>query len=117
MSATAHAYEDKLLEFAYGELEPDEARALEAHVKGCGRCTEALGSIRGVRTSMARLADEPAPEAGLESLLAYAGQAARRASAGAPPKRVWWRTWLVSAAGAVSIVVVGVIGWQVTKQS
>ncbi|MFP2902855.1 hypothetical protein [Corallococcus sp. 4LFB] len=35
-----------------------------------------------MRTTMAQLSSEPAPDAGLESLLAYAQQSARRAAAG-----------------------------------
>ncbi|HEY8210961.1 MAG TPA: zf-HC2 domain-containing protein [Myxococcaceae bacterium] len=108
----AHRYEDRLLEFAYGELPAAEARSIEAHVKGCARCTGALQEIHGVRHQMAQLAPEPAPEAGLESLLAYAEQAARRTQAGPAPAR-GFRRWLFGAVGAASLaavlVVVGVV--------
>ena len=36
-----HSHEDTLLDFAYGELPPAEARAVEEHVTGCARCTGA----------------------------------------------------------------------------
>jgi hypothetical protein len=84
---SAHRYEDKLLELAYGELPAAEARSVEAHVKGCARCSGALRDIEGVRRQMSQLAAEPAPDAGLESLLAYAQQTARRIQAGPEPKR------------------------------
>jgi len=108
----AHRYEDRLLEFAYGELPVAEARSIEAHVKGCPRCTGALREIEGVRQQMSQLVPEPAPDAGLDSLLAYAEQAARRASAGPAPSR-GWRRWMFGAVGAASLaavlVVVGVV--------
>ncbi|HZN91085.1 MAG TPA: zf-HC2 domain-containing protein [Myxococcales bacterium] len=108
----AHRYEDRLLEFAYGELPVAEARSIEAHVKGCARCTGALREIEGVRHQMSQLAPEPAPDSGLESLLAYAQQAARRAQTGPAPSR-GIRRWLFGAVGAASLaavlVVVGVV--------
>src|SRR4051812_35719838 len=108
----AHRYEDRLLEFAYGELPVAEARSIEAHVKGCPRCTGALQEIQGVRHQMSQLAPEPAPEAGLDSLFAYAEQAARRAQAGPVPAR-GVRRWIFGIVGAASLaavlVVVGVV--------
>lgn len=109
----AHRYEDRLLEFAYGELPAAEARSIETHVKGCSRCTGALREIEGVRRQMSQLAPEPAPDAGLDSLLAYAEQSARRAAAGPAPSGGGWRRWLFAAVGTASLaavlVVVGVV--------
>lgn len=110
-----HSHEDRLLDFVYGELPPLEARAVESHVEGCARCSELLAGIRGVRTTMAQLPMEPAPEAGLESLLAYAQQAARNAAAGPAPKPTWWRRWLMPAMGVAAVTVFGVLSIQVNK--
>lgn len=110
-----HAHEDRLLDFIYGELPPQEARAVESHVEGCDRCSELLAGIRGVRTTMAQLPMEPAPEAGLDSLLAYAQQAARNAAAGPAPKSTWWRRWLMPAMGVAAVTVFGVISVQVNR--
>jgi anti-sigma factor RsiW len=110
-----HAHEDRLLDFIYGELPPLEARAVESHVEGCARCSELLAGIRGVRTTMAQLPMEPAPEAGLESLLAYAQQAARNAAAGPAPRPTWWRRWLMPAMGVAAVTVFGVLSTQVNK--
>ncbi|HEX8700067.1 MAG TPA: zf-HC2 domain-containing protein [Myxococcaceae bacterium] len=110
-----HAHEDRLLDFVYGELPAHEAQAVESHLQGCTRCTELLDGIRGVRTTMAQLPVEPAPDAGLESLLAYAQQAARNASAGPAPKPTWWRRWLVPAMGLTAVSVFGVVTLQVNK--
>ena len=43
---TLHAHEDRLLDFAYGELPAPEARAVESHLEGCTRCTELLDGHR-----------------------------------------------------------------------
>lgn len=110
-----HAQEDRLLDFAYGELPPTEAHAVESHLEGCTRCSELLADIRGVRTTMAQLPLEPAPDAGLESLLAYAQQAARNASAGPAPKPTWWRRWLVPVVGVAAVCAFGIISIQVSK--
>lgn len=110
-----HAHEDRLLDFAYGELPTAEARAMEAHLQGCTRCTEALDGIRGVRATMSQLAGEPAPDAGLESLLAYAQQAARHAAEGPAPVRSRWRRWLMPAVGLAAVSFFGIISLEVSK--
>ncbi len=109
MKTAAHQYEDKLLELAYGELPAHEASAVESHVKGCTRCTEALTEIRAVRSTMAKLPMLDPPSAGLDSLLAYADQAARRneAERGATP--AWFRRFLGPIVALGTVCVVGVI--------
>ncbi len=110
-----HAHEDRLLDFAYGELPPPEAQAVQSHLEGCARCSEVLDGIRGVRSTMSQLSLEPAPDAGLESLLAYAQQAARNAAAGPAPKPTWWRRWLMPAMGAAAVSVFGLVTIQTSK--
>lgn len=117
MSAGMHQHEDKLLEYAYGELSGAEASAIEAHVQGCERCGQALSNIRGVRTTMGRLTAEPAPEAGLDSLLAYAQQAARRSAAGPAPASSFWRRWLAPLAGATALLAIGIVAYEVNQKT
>lgn len=112
---TLHAHEDRLLDFAYGELPPQEAQAVQSHLEGCTRCSEMLAGISGVRTVMKQLPLEPAPDAGLESLLAYAQQAARNAAAGPTPQPTWWRRWLVPMMGAAAVCAFGVVSVTVNK--
>jgi hypothetical protein len=107
-----HAHEDRLLDFAYGELPTPEARVVEAHLQGCARCAQALRDIRGVRATMSQLSVEPAPDAGLESLLAYAHQAARRAAAGPEPRPSRWRRWLLPVVGLASVSTFGILTLQ-----
>ncbi|MGA9522691.1 MAG: zf-HC2 domain-containing protein, partial [Myxococcaceae bacterium] len=74
MNPTAPHVEDLLLDFAYGELSEEEARAVRVHLDGCEPCADALRDIQGVRRVMAKLPEQGAPDAGLSSLLAYAEQ-------------------------------------------
>jgi hypothetical protein len=74
-----HPDEDRLLELAYGEAPPAETRALRQHVDGCTRCRDVLQGIAEVRSAVRSVPPEPAPERGLDSLLAYGEQAAARA--------------------------------------
>lgn len=115
MKTAVHQYEDKLLEFAYGELPAHEASAVDAHVRGCARCTQALEEIRSVRSAMSQLPLSPAPDAGLESLLAYAEQTAKR-NAQAQKKDVWWRRYLMPLASAAALLVVGVVAWRASQE-
>jgi hypothetical protein len=74
-----------------------------------------LDGIRGVRATMSQLSLEPAPDAGLESLLAYAQQAARHAAEGPVPVRSRWRRWLMPAVGLAAVSFFGVISLEVAK--
>ena len=109
MATAIHQYEDKLLNFAYGELPAPEASAVESHLKSCVRCTQALSQIRDVRTTMSALPQEPAPTAGLESLLAYAEQAAARNAAAPRPGQPWWRRMIAPLAGACALGLVAIV--------
>ncbi|MFY2557739.1 anti-sigma factor family protein [Corallococcus terminator] len=104
-----HAHEDRLLDFAYGELPSPEAQVVESHLQGCARCTQALDDIRGVRVTMSQLSEESAPDAGLESLLAYAQQSARRVAAGPAPTPSRWRRWLLPVVGLASVGTLGIL--------
>ncbi len=114
MKSAAHQYEDKLLEFAYGELPQHEAEAVDAHVRGCNRCSQSLFEIRGVRETMARLPMEAAPDAGLDSLLAYAEQAAKRNNS--TPASPWWKRLLMPLASFAALATVGVVGFRANQE-
>jgi hypothetical protein len=109
MATAIHQYEDKLLDFAYGELPAPEASAVESHLKSCARCTQALDEIRGVRLTMSALPQEPAPANGLDSLLAYAEQAAVRNAAAPRAGAPWWRRMVAPLAGAFALTLVAVV--------
>lgn len=114
MSAGVHQYEDKLLDYAYGELPAHEAAAVDAHVRTCAKCSQALDQIKGVRSVFAPLPMVEAPDAGLESLLAYAEQHARRAK---NEKQAPWRRWIFVFSSAAALLVVGVVAVRASKDS
>ncbi len=96
-----HPDDDRLLELAYGEAPTAEARALRQHVDGCARCRQVLEGIAEVRSAFRSVPAEPAPERGLESLLAYGEQAAARARSRRGGLRI---LALLSAATAFAVV-------------
>ncbi|HZW89107.1 MAG TPA: zf-HC2 domain-containing protein, partial [Myxococcaceae bacterium] len=96
-----HPDDDRLLELAYGEAPASEARVLRQHVDGCARCRKVLEGIAEVRSAFRSVPAEPAPERGLESLLAYGEQAAARARSRRGGLRV---LALLSAATAFALV-------------
>jgi len=96
-----HPDDDRLLELAYGEAPTAEARTLRQHVDGCARCRQVLEGIAEVRSAFRSVPAEPAPERGLESLLAYGEQAAARARSRRGGLRI---LALLSAATAFAVV-------------
>lgn len=104
---------EKLLELAYGELPPREARAVEAHAAGCDACGPALARIRETRALMAQLPSEPAPERGEVIVLAAAREAAdarRRRPLRILPAWLWG-----GGLGAVAVAAIAVVSWQLAK--
>jgi len=103
MTAPGHPQDDRLLELAYGEVEGTEERALRKHVEDCPRCRSVLDGIAEVRSAVRRVPPEPAPERGLESLLAYGDLAAARARA--QRRNVRWLGLITFATAALLVFV------------
>lgn len=118
---TRHLDENELLEFAYGELEHVAVQDARTHVQACTQCAQALREIQNVRGAFATLANDEAPKAGLESLLAYAEQHAARArnSAGhasGGEGQVSWRKWLAPFSSVAAVLLVGIVALRVLPQ-
>ncbi|HUM12378.1 MAG TPA: hypothetical protein VLT82_15630 [Myxococcaceae bacterium] len=96
-----HPDDDRLLELAYGEAPASLAPALRQHVDGCARCRTVLDGIAEVRSAFRSVPTEPAPRRGLDSLLAYAEQAAARARSRRGGLRI---LGILSAAAALAVV-------------
>jgi tetratricopeptide (TPR) repeat protein len=96
---------ESLLEYAYGELAGAKLREVEDHLARCAACREELDRIALTRRAMGALPAEPAPGQGLESLLAYAEQAAARARE-ARPARWRWLGPVFSAGGLLAAAAV-----------
>lgn len=116
MTTAVHQYEDKLLEFAYGELPANEQQAVESHLRGCAKCTQALAEIRQVRSVMQALPAQSAPDAGLESLLAYAEQTAKRNAEAQRPARSPWSRWIMVLSSAAALTVAGVVAFRASQE-
>lgn len=118
MSARGSRCEEvPLLEYAYGELEGTAVAEVERHLADCPGCADALAAMRGVRRVMAQLPAEPAPEAGLDSLLAYAEQSARRAAAGPAPSTGGWRRWLAPMLAMGALATIAVVALPVAQRA
>jgi Putative zinc-finger len=102
-------FQDRLLDLAYGELSPREAREVEAHAASCAECGAELGRIRATRRVMGALPDEQAPDAGERILLAAAREAVRDRA----PKRLLpaW-AWSASVVAAL-VVAVGTVSYRI----
>jgi mycothiol system anti-sigma-R factor len=91
-----------------GELDRDEARALEAHVDGCAECREALEALGKLRHAVRTEAPHYAAPDALRERIAQASL-----PAAAPLRRqrrvpAWWR---LAAACLVAFVAGGVVTW------
>ncbi len=113
-SAATHEQNDMLLEYAYGELSPAARASVESHVAGCETCKRALATMASVRSTMQQLEPVAVPDAGLESLLAYAEQTAARnkATLKAPGERSRWWLW---AASLSSMAAAGLLVFRLTS--
>ena len=114
MNPASHHPEEKLLDYAYGELSVSESKTVEAHVRSCPQCADSLTSMKRVRQTMSQLPIVPAPSKGLDSLRAYAEQAAERARTRANRSRGWMQ-WLVPVTGVLALSVVLVISTNVIR--
>ncbi len=114
MNPAIQHLEGKLLDYAYGELSEGEAKTVEAHLRDCPQCADSLAEMRQVRRTMSQLPMASAPQAGLESLLAYAQKAAE--SARARPARRSWLRWIAPIASVAALSVVLVISSKVARR-
>ncbi|MBI5069949.1 MAG: zf-HC2 domain-containing protein [Deltaproteobacteria bacterium] len=89
-----------LLDLAYGELSPAEARAVEAHLAGCEDCRAERDRIAATRQLMQGLGEEE-PPGGERILLAAARQAVER------PRRAPLFSWVRFATGLAILMIVG----------
>jgi hypothetical protein len=100
---THEEIQERLLDLAYGELAPRDAREVEEHAAGCDACRAELARIRSTRSLMSALPLEPAPEAGERILVAAAREAARQRA----PRRTrppWLWSGAIAAASLAAVV-------------
>jgi anti-sigma factor RsiW len=118
---------DELIELLYGELPPDEERAVRARVAGDPNLSAQLSELERVRELVRALPEEEPPPAISAQLLAHAAQAAQRRGGTAPAVapgfwsrvRSWFQPIIAhpGLAAACSVVLVaGVAGVLVLRQ-
>jgi hypothetical protein len=112
---------DELIDLLYGELSPDEERAVRARVAGDPALSAQLASFERVRELARAAAHEEPPPRITAQLLAEAAQVASRRRAAAPDAQAagWWarlRSWLQplvahpALTAATSVLVVAGVG-------
>ena len=87
-----------------GELTPEEAEELQAHLEACPECRRAMDALEGLEHQVSALR-EPAPEGLKKGVLYRIDQATGKAKA---PKRRWFGPG--TAIGAVAAVLVLLVG-------
>jgi hypothetical protein len=102
---------EKLLDLAYGELAPRDARAVERHLEACDACRTELARIRETRAAMSALGPVPAPEPGERILLAAARAAAEEARRRRPAPLLPSWMW-AGAVGTVAILAVAAVSYR-----
>lgn len=97
--------QELILDLAYGELAPAEAREVERHVAECTECSAEWARIADTRRASARLADVRDDDRRRAAILAAARQAV------APPPQLHRsraKLWTAAAGMAVAVLVGGV---------
>lgn len=95
---------ERLLDLAYGELSPRDARKVEEHAASCEACRAELGRIRETRRLMSALPEEPAPAEGERILLAAARGAAGSRGARILPPWLWGGSLVAVSLAAIVAV-------------
>ncbi|MGC1257933.1 MAG: DUF4349 domain-containing protein [Candidatus Acidiferrales bacterium] len=115
-----HAFDaEEIMAYLDGELEPQRAAALAAHLVGCGECQEIAKSFRAVSERMLSFEVQPASVRVSEAVLAAfnPNDSLGASAADHARNRTYWnlrvlfarpRAWAI--AGAVAVVVILVIG-------
>ena len=100
-----------LAAFALHALDPDEARAVSAHVQSCAQCQDELASLREVTQQLGSAVGQVSPPPGLRKAV-LAGVRSR------PDVIALTRGWAVglAAAAAVLLVVLAGLGVSLSRQ-
>jgi hypothetical protein len=125
VTLSSDQFHERLIDYLYGELEGEELRAFEEHLRGSDEARRELAalqsSLRSAREGLARAVDEPPPARVRSAVLAAAAAQVRAAEPrrAARPTRVdeqggfsrWLRAaWLVPSLGVAAAVAVVVFG-------
>jgi anti-sigma-K factor RskA len=100
--------------YALDALEPDEARAYEAHLDTCPRCREELAGLAGTASALAYAAAGPQPPAELRGRILETARAERQNVVPLRARRPLRLTPLVGIAAAAACLLVGLGIWNLS---
>jgi len=97
---------EDLVSYLYGEVSPEQARRVEAHLAGCSRCDEEIAAFRRVRTALQEweLNDMPIVRVALPSRRRSAASILKELFGVAP---VWAKVLSGAAAAMLLLAVMG----------
>ena len=113
MNRSAHPVErEEVMAYLDGELEPERAITLTAHLKECAACRALAAELGSVSDRLLAWHIEPAPAGLTERVIAAAakgGPLGKSATGGRTPKASWLhlaasRPWVWAAAGALAVL-------------
>jgi anti-sigma-K factor RskA len=104
----ANALHDLTAAYALDALEPEDARAYEAHLARCGRCRDELASLSEAASALAYAAEAPAPPPQLRERIL---ERARSERPNVVPLRPRWAYAAVAAAAVAACAAIGLGIW------
>jgi anti-sigma factor RsiW len=104
----ADAFHDLTAAYALDALDPEEARAYEAHLARCARCRDELAALTGAASALAYAAEAPAPPPELRTRIL---QQAQRERPNVVPLRPRWLIPVAAAAAVAACVAIGLGIW------
>ena len=107
MMSPCREWNDRLLDFALGDLEPRDAAAVEAHLAGCGACAAAVSEFQGRAAEINSAVHQIVQ--GVELPPGFFARVLARLEA--RPAAAGWRRWRLAmlGAGLVTALILGAI--------
>jgi anti-sigma-K factor RskA len=100
--------------YALDALEPDEARAYEAHLNSCARCRDELAALSGAASALAYAAAGPQPPVELRGRILETARAERQNVVPLRTRRPLRLTPLAGVAAAAACLLVALGLWNVS---
>jgi anti-sigma factor RsiW len=110
----ANALHDLTAAYALDALDPEEARAYEAHLARCERCRDELASLSEAAGALAYATEAPLPTPELRARIL---QQARRERPNVVPLRPRWLYPVAAAAAVAACAAIGLGIWAATLSS
>jgi anti-sigma-K factor RskA len=110
----ADTLHDLTAAYALDALDPEDARAYEAHLARCSRCREELASLSDAAGALAYATESPAPPPELRARIL---QQARRERPNVMPLRPRWAVPVAAAAAVAACAAIALGIWAVTLSS